>query len=50
MKVAKKGGEVANDARVSYEKATKRKAISNKNNLNYQYVDDIKKIENKEKR
>ena len=47
MKVAHKGGQVANDARKSYEKATKKKAISNQNALNYQYIDDKKQIENK---
>ena len=35
MKIAKKGGQVANDAKKSYEKATKKSAISNKNFLNY---------------
>lgn len=38
MKVAKRGGKVANDARISYEKETKKSAISNKNALNYQYA------------
>lgn len=47
MKVARKGGQVANDARKSYEKATKKSAISNQNALNYQYIDDKKQIENK---
>ena len=47
MKVARKGGQVANDARKSYEKATKNSAISNQNALNYQYIDDKKQIENK---
>ena len=47
MKVARKGGQVANDARKSYEKATKKKAISNQNALNYQYIDDKNQIENK---
>lgn len=40
LKVAKKGGEVARDARRSYEKATNRSAISNKNSLTYEYIDD----------
>ena len=39
MKVAQKGGQVASDARASYEKATNKKVISNKNNLNYKYID-----------
>ena len=47
MKVARKGGQVASDARKSYEKATKKSAISNQNSLNYQYIDDKKQIENK---
>ena len=47
MKVAKRGGKVANDARISYEKETKKSAISNKNALNYQYVDEQQKIESK---
>lgn len=38
MKVACKDGKVANDARKSYEKATNKSAISNKNTLNYQYI------------
>ena len=47
MKFAKRGGKVANDARISYEKETKKSAISNKNALNYQYVDEQQKIESK---
>lgn len=47
MKVAKRGGKVANDARISYEKETKKSAISNKNALNYQYTDEQQKIESK---
>ncbi len=47
MKVAARGGQVANDARISYEQATKKSAISNKNALNYQYKDENKQIENK---
>ena len=47
LSVAKRGGSVANDARISYEKATKQTAISNKNMLQYQYIDDVKKIGNK---
>lgn len=47
MKVAKRCGKVANDARISYEKETKKSAISNKNALNYQYVDEQQKIESK---
>ena len=47
MKVARIGGQVANDARKSYEKATKKSAISNQNALNYKYIDDKNHIENK---
>jgi len=47
LKVAKRGGQVANDARKSYEKETKKSAISNKNALNYKYIEEIKQIENK---
>ena len=39
MKVAQKGGQVASDARASYEKATNKKVISNENNLKYKYID-----------
>ena len=46
MKVACRGGQVAKDARKSYEKATKKKAISNQNALNYEYLDDYKQIKN----
>ena len=45
LKVAKKGGEVAKDARKSYENATKKSAISKENALNYQYDDGQLKIE-----
>ena len=47
IKFAKKGGSVAKDARNSFEKVTKKSAITQNNNLNYQYIDDNKKIENK---
>ena len=47
MNVAKRGGQVANDARKSYEKETKKLAISKNNALNYKYVDDEKLIEDK---
>ncbi len=46
MKIARKGGQVANDARKSYEKATNKSAVSNENNLNYQYINEIKQIDN----
>ena len=47
MRVAKRGGRVAKDARHSYEKATKKIAISNNNTLNYKYIDDKEKLENR---
>ena len=47
LKVAKRGGQVAHDARKSYEKETKRSAISNKNALNYKYIDEENQIESK---
>ena len=47
MEVAKRGGKVANDARISYEQATKKSAITRQNALEYQYKDDNKLIENK---
>ena len=46
MKIARKGGQVANDARKSYEKATNKSAVSNENNLNYQYINEVKQINN----
>ncbi len=36
---------VANDARKSYEKQTKKSAILKNNSLNYKYLDDKKLIE-----
>ncbi len=47
MSVAKRGGQVAKDARKSYEKATSKSAISKNNSLNYKYIDENKKIDNK---
>ena len=47
IKVAKRGGGVAKGARDLYEKETKKLAISNKNSLNYKYVDEVKEIESK---
>ena len=46
MEIARKGGQVANDARKSYEKATNKSAVSNENNLNYQYINELKQIDN----
>jgi len=47
IKVAKRGGSVARAARNTYEKETKKSAISNKNNLSYKYVDETKQIDHK---
>ena len=47
LKVAARGGSVAKGARDLYEKETKRKAISEKNALNYKYIDEVKEIEDK---
>ena len=46
MKVARKGGQVAHDARRSYENATNKSAITDENNLNYRYIDETKKLSN----
>ena len=37
----------AKDARNSYEKATKKSAISSENVLNYKYIEDNKQLEDK---
>ena len=42
IKVAKRGGKVAHDARKSYEKETNKSAISKENILNFQYVNNKK--------
>lgn len=42
IKVAKRGGKVAHDARKSYEKATNKSAISNENLLNIEYANNKK--------
>lgn len=47
IKVAKRGGNVANAARVSYEKEAKKLAISKDNSLNYKYIDETMQIKNK---
>ena len=44
IKVAKRGGSVAKDARKSYGKETKKSAVSNNNNLNYKYIEEKEKI------
>ena len=46
IEVAKRGGQVASDARKSYENATKKSALSTTNALNYQYIEE-KQIEDK---
>ena len=47
MSVAKRGGKVAKGARELYEKETKKSVISKDNMLNYKYIDDNDKLENK---
>ena len=47
MSVAKRGGKVAKDARDSYEKATKKSAVSKDNALNYKYLDYKNTLDNK---
>ena len=47
MSAAKRGGKVANGARELYEKETKKSAISRDNSLDYKYIDDNNKLENK---
>ena len=47
MSVAKRGGKVAKGARELYEKETKKNAISRDNALDYKYIDDNNKLENK---
>jgi hypothetical protein len=40
LNVAARGGGVAKGARDVYEKETKKSAVSNKNALNYKYIDE----------
>ena len=47
MNVAKRGGRVAKGARDLYEEETGKTAVSRENTLNYKYIDEVKKIENK---
>ena len=47
LKVASRFGSVAKGARDLYEKETKKKAVSNKNALTYQYIDEKKQIKNR---
>lgn len=44
IKVAKRGGSVAKDARKSHEKETNKSAVSKENTLNYEYIDENRKI------
>lgn len=46
-KIAKMGGNTAKVAKENLEKKLGRTVISNKNSLNYEYIDEIKEIENK---
>lgn len=45
MKVAYRGGNVANNARISYERETKKSAISQENTLNCRYKNEDKLVE-----
>ena len=48
MSVAKRGGNVAKDARDSYEKAIKKAAITKDNYLKYRYTENDKRISDKD--
>lgn len=45
--IAKRGGNIAKNTKEDLEKVLGETVISNKNNLNYKYINDSKKIENK---
>ena len=45
--IAKRGGRIAKNTRDNLEKELHRSVISNQNNLNYRYLDEKEKIENK---
>ena len=47
LKVAQRGGGVAKGARDVYEKETKKSAVSKDNALQYEYVEDVKLIDDK---
>lgn len=49
-KVAKAGGEVAKTAREDLEQKLGETIISSNNNLNYQYIEENKKLESKDRR
>ncbi len=44
--IAKRGGRIAKNTRDNLEKELHKSVISNQNNLNYQYLDETKKLEN----
>ena len=46
-KIAKMGGSAAKAARDNIERNLGKTVISNNNSLNYEYIDEIKQIENK---
>lgn len=46
IEMARRGGKIANNARVDLESEIGEKVITNNNNLNYKYISD-KKIEDK---
>lgn len=47
IEVAKRGGKIANNARVDLEREIGESVITKENALNYQYVDEKKKIDNR---
>lgn len=47
IEVAKRGGKIANNARVDLEREIGESVITKENTLNYQYVEEKKKIENR---
>ncbi len=47
ISVAKRGGKIANNARIDLEREIGDTVITNNNNLNYKYIDEKEKIENK---
>ena len=47
IKVARQGGQVAKNTRDEIENLLGESVITNQNNLNYKYIEDNKKIENK---
>ena len=47
IKVARQGGQVAKNTREEIENLLGEPVVTNKNKLNYKYIDENKKIENK---